>query len=128
MYYIFFLSINYKVVVHLSLSFSDLPLHTVGDKISIFFFSRRQIIGGTLGHEMILKVRVAGNDDPDYIEIELPGDSLSLEALILTAASELEIEAGQVERVRRMPNTRLRRDKEVARLPDYQEIELVIRQ
>ena len=92
------------------------------------FFYRRQIIGGTLGHEMILKVRVAGNDDPDYIEIELPGDSLSLEALILTAASELEIEAGQVERVRRMPNTRLRRDKEVARLPDYQEIELVIRQ
>merc|ERR1719154_256025 len=73
---------------------------------------RRQIIGGTLGHEMILKVRVAGNDDPDYIEIELPGASLSLEALILTAASELEVEAGQVERVRRMPNTRLRRDKE----------------
>ena len=35
---------------------------------------------------MILKVRVAGNDDPDYIEIELPGDSLSLEALILTAS------------------------------------------
>jgi len=89
---------------------------------------RRQIISGTMGHEMILKVRVAGNDDPDYIEIELPGDSLSLEALILTAASELEVEAGQVERVRRMPNTRLRRDKEVARLPDYQEIELVIRQ
>ena len=55
-------------------------------KICIFFSSRRQIIGGTLGHEMILKVRVAGNDDPDYIEIELPGDSLSLEALILTAS------------------------------------------
>ena len=39
---------------------------------------------------MILKVRVAGNDDPDYIEIELPGDSLSLEALILTASRYVE--------------------------------------
>ena len=83
---------------------------------------------GAMGHEMILKVRVAGSDDPDYIEIDLPGDSLTLESLVLTASTELEIEAGQVERVRRMPNTRLRRDKEVARLPDYQEIELVVRQ
>ena len=83
---------------------------------------------GAMGHEMILKVRVAGSDDPDYIEIELPGDSLTLESLVLTASTELEIEAGQVERVRRMPNTRLRRDKEVARLPDYEEIELVVRQ
>jgi len=88
---------------------------------------RRQVLG-TLGHEMILKVRVAGSEDPDYIEVELPGDSLTLESLILVASAELEVKAGAVERVRRMPNTRLRRDKEVARLPDYQEIELVLRQ
>ena len=37
---------------------------------------------GTLGHEMILKVRVAGSEDPDYIEVELPGDSLTLESVI----------------------------------------------
>ena len=83
---------------------------------------------GPLGHEMILKVRVAGSEDPDYIEVELPGDSLTLESLILVASAELEVKAGSVERVRRLPNTRLRRDKEVARLPDYQEIELVLRQ
>ena len=69
---------------------------------------------GTLGHEMILKVRVAGSEDPDYIEVELPGDSLTLESLILVASAELEVKAGAVERVRRMPNTRLRRDKEVS--------------
>lgn len=87
---------------------------------------RRQVLT-TLGHEMILKVRVADTEDPDYIEIELPGDSLTLDTLTLVAASELGVQTDQVDRVRRMPNTRLRRDKEVARLPDYQEIELVLR-
>ena len=77
---------------------------------------------------MILKVRVADSEDPDYIEIELPGDSLTLDTLTLVAATELGVTTDRVDRVRRMPNTRLRRDKEVARLPDYQEIELVIRQ
>jgi len=86
---------------------------------------RRQVLT-TLGHEMILKVRVAEHEDPDYIEIELPGDSLTMDTLMLVAASELGVDAGQVERLRRMPNTRLRRDKEVARLPDYTEIELVM--
>jgi len=86
---------------------------------------RRQIIP-TLGHEMILKVRLAGSEDPDYIEIELPGDSLTLDSLTLVASTELGVEASRVTRLRRMPNTRLRRDKEVSRLPDYQEIELVL--
>ena len=108
------------------------PLQRLGERYDPHYkcldcLFRRQMVGA-MGHEMILKVRVAGSDDPDYIEIELPGDSLTLESLVLTASTELEIEAGQVERVRRMPNTRLRRDKEVARLPDYQEIELVVRQ
>ena len=91
--------------------------------ISLLF--RRQIIP-TLGHEMILKVRLAGSEDPDYIEIELPGDSLTLDSLTLVASTELGVEASRVTRLRRMPNTRLRRDKEVSRLPDYQEIELVL--
>ena len=77
--------------------------------------------------ELVLKVRVAGSDDPDYIEVEMPGDSLTLEFLIVVAAEELGVETSQVERVRKMPNTRLRRDKEVGRLPDYQEVELVLK-
>merc|ERR1719411_1536993 len=77
--------------------------------------------------EKILKVRSAESEDPDYIEIEVPGGCLTLDNLILVAATELGLKAGLVERVRKMPNTRLRRDKEVARLEDYQEIELVSR-
>jgi len=77
--------------------------------------------------ELVLKVRVAGSEDPDYIEVEMPRDTLTLEFLIVVAAEELEVDTSQVERVRKMPNTRLRRDKEVGRLPDYQQLELVLK-
>lgn len=90
---------------------------------------RRQVapqVSGT-GQELILKVRVAEREDPDYIEVEMPGDSLTLEYLVVVAAEELGVETSQVERVRKMPNTRLRRDKEVARLSEYQEVELVMK-
>ena len=50
----------------------------------------------TFGHEMILKVRVSDSEDPDYIEIELPGDSLTLDTLILVAATELGVRTDQV--------------------------------
>jgi len=77
--------------------------------------------------EVILKVRIADSQDTDYLELELPRDALTLEYLTVAACEELGVEAGQVERVRKMPNTRLRRDREVARLGDYQEVELVLR-
>jgi len=77
--------------------------------------------------ELILKVRVADAEDPDYIEVEMPGDSLTLEYLAVVAAEELGVETSQVERIRKMPNTKLRRDKEVARMTDYQEVELVMK-
>ena len=74
-----------------------------------------------------MKVRVAGAEDPDYIEVEMPADSLTLEYLAVVAAEELGVETSQVERIRKMPNTKLRRDKEVARMTDYQEVELVMK-
>jgi len=79
------------------------------------------------GKELILKVRVANSSDPDFIEIELPGSALTLEYLTVVACEELDIQANQVSRVRKMPDTRLRRDKEVARLKDYQQVELVLK-
>ena len=99
--------------------------------ISIHYLdTRRQVapapVTGT-AQELILKVRVAGNEDPDFIEVEMPADSLTLEYLAVVAAEELGVETSQVERVRKMPNTRLRRDKEVARLTNYQEVELVMK-
>jgi len=89
---------------------------------------RRQVAQVTpQSQELILKVRVAGSEDPDYIEVEMPGESLTLEYLAVVAAEELGVEPSQVERIRKMPNTKLRRDKEVARMTDYQEVELVMK-
>jgi len=76
--------------------------------------------------DLILKVRTADRD-PDYIEIELAKDALTLEYLIVMGCEELGISADAVERVRKMPNTRLRRDLEVSRLKDFQEIEFVLK-
>jgi len=86
-----------------------------------------QVTGQAQAQELILKVRVAGSEDPDYIEVEMPGESLTLEYLAVVAAEELGVETSQVERIRKMPNTKLRRDKEVARMTDYQEVELVMK-
>jgi len=77
--------------------------------------------------EIILKVRVAGSQDSDYLEMELSRDALNLEYLTVALCEELGVDAALVERVRKMPNTRLRRDREVARLGDYQELEVVIK-
>jgi len=89
---------------------------------------RRQVAQVTpQAQELVLKVRVAGSEDPDYIEVEMPGESLTLEYLAVVAAEELGVEPSQVERIRKMPNTKLRRDKEVARMTDYQEVELVMK-
>ncbi|XP_023343823.1 ankyrin repeat domain-containing protein 40 [Eurytemora carolleeae] len=78
--------------------------------------------------ELILKVRTAGAREQDYIEIELARDALTLEYLIVMGCEELGIQSSEVEKLRKMPNTRLRRDKEVERLEDYQEIEFVLRE
>jgi len=78
--------------------------------------------------ELILKIRQAGTDgDQDFIEIELPRDALTLEYLTVMGCEELGLEPKSIDRVRKMPNTRLRRNKEVERLEDFQEIEFVVR-
>merc|ERR1711974_410011 len=83
-------------------------------------------VSAVVAKPVILKIRVAAGGDPDYVELELPREAMTLEYLTVAACEELGVEADQIERVRKMPNTRLRRDREVARLTDYQEVELVL--
>lgn len=77
--------------------------------------------------DLILKLRVANAVDPDFIEIDLPHSALTLEYLIVSGCEELGISANCVDRVRKLPNTRLRRDREVERLQDYQELEFILK-
>lgn len=101
---------------------SDLPArHVVQQATPV-----RRVVS-QVNKELILKIRVANRPDPDYIEIEMPIGGLTLENLTVTACTELGVQTSQVARVRKMPDTRLRRDKEVARLQDYQQVELVLK-
>ena len=43
-----------------------------------------------------LKIRVSGGADPDYVELELPREAMTLEYLTVAACEELGVEADQV--------------------------------
>ena len=73
----------------------------------------------------ILKIRKARDADQDFIEIDVPQSKLNFENLKEIMCQELEVNnSHRVERIRKLPNTRLRRDIEVARLDNYSELEL----
>ncbi|XP_015609945.1 ankyrin repeat domain-containing protein 40 [Cephus cinctus] len=82
--------------------------------------------GNSSQDELVLKVRIANTSDPDFIEIDLPKNNLTLESLLKISCEELAVDPGQVHKLRKLPNTKLRRDKDVERLENLQEIELVI--
>ncbi|KAF5270194.1 hypothetical protein FQR65_LT05674 [Abscondita terminalis] len=77
--------------------------------------------------DLVLKARIAGSNDPDYIEIEIPRWKLTYASLLHICCQELEIKETQVERIRKLPNTRLRKDSDVKRLIDFQCLEVVIK-
>ncbi|XP_072028827.1 ankyrin repeat domain-containing protein 40-like [Amphiura filiformis] len=76
--------------------------------------------------ELVLKVRIANAQDTDYIEIELDRLQLTFANLIHTCCQELQVESSSVLKISKLPNTILRKDKDVMRLVDFQELELVI--
>ncbi|NWI58561.1 ANR40 protein, partial [Calyptomena viridis] len=76
--------------------------------------------------ELVLKVRVQNLRDNDFIEIELDRQELTYQDLLRVSCCELGINPEQVEKIRKLPNTLVRKDKDVARLQDFQELELVL--
>ncbi|XP_017782733.1 PREDICTED: ankyrin repeat domain-containing protein 40-like [Nicrophorus vespilloides] len=77
--------------------------------------------------DLVLKVRVFGSSDPDFIEIEMPRWKLTYSTLLHICCEELEISETRVERIRKLPNTRLRKDNDVKRLTDFQCLEIVLK-
>lgn len=77
------------------------------------------------GDEVVLKARLADREDKDFIEIELEKSARRMENLIQLLSDELDIDKADVVKVRKLPNTILRKDKDVTRLVDFQEIEVV---
>ncbi|NXB69332.1 ANR40 protein, partial [Donacobius atricapilla] len=79
--------------------------------------------------ELVLKVRVQNLRGNDFIEIELDRQELTYQDLLRVSClscCELGVNPEQVEKIRKLPNTLLRKDKDVARLQDFQELELVL--
>jgi len=78
--------------------------------------------------ERVLKVRVANSGEKDFIEIDIPRQ-IAFDQLVALMRSELAVDAKAVVwKVRKLPNTIVRNDRDVQRLHDYQELELVIDQ
>ncbi|KAJ7989692.1 hypothetical protein DPEC_G00307170 [Dallia pectoralis] len=78
--------------------------------------------------ELVLKVRIQNPNarENDFIEVELDRQELTYRSLLRVCCRELDIGAEHVEKIRKLPNTMLRKDKDVARLQDFQELELVL--
>jgi hypothetical protein len=74
----------------------------------------------------VIKLRVANSEERDFIEVELDKNSLSFDRLLSVCCQELGVQKGQVFKVRKLPNTIVRKDKDVARLTDFQELEIVL--
>ena len=76
--------------------------------------------------ELILKVRIANSGENDFIEIDLDVNKLTYKSLLCVCSQELNIDSASIKKVRKLPNTIVRNDKDVQRLLQYQELEVFI--
>lgn len=76
------------------------------------------------GLTKILKLKVEG--ERDFIEADLPFEELNMNSLLSLVTSELRINQSFIKYLRKLPDTKLRRDIDVMRLNNYQEIEVVL--
>lgn len=82
----------------------------------------------TTTSSMIIRARVAGGDTSvvsDFVEVEVP--SLSYSSLLECCCEELEVPPEGVARIRKLPNVWIRKDKDVQRLTEGQELEVVLK-
>lgn len=76
--------------------------------------------------EIIVKIRKANYDDPDFIEVELNRKVLTYDELLNVCSRELKIDRDSITKIRKLPDTVVHRDKDVMRLQPYQELEVVL--
>ena len=70
-----------------------------------------------------------GHPDPDFIEVELPrGPGLDFELLLDILSEELGVPKNLISKVRKRPDTILRKDRDLMRLRDFEELEIVVSQ
>ena len=72
---------------------------------------------------ILVKVRISEGSDQDFIEVEVP--SLTYQSLLLSVCEELELAPSKVTKIRKLPNVLVRKDKDVQRLKEGQELEVI---
>lgn len=72
-----------------------------------------------------MKVRVSGSGESDFVEVELP--SLSYSSLLKSCCEELELVPHEVAKIRKLPNVWVRKDKDVQRMKEGQELEIIVK-
>jgi len=71
----------------------------------------------------------ADTEEKDFYEIDMTrGSTLTYDLLLSTVCDELNVERATVRKLRKLPDTVIRKDKDVARLKDFQELEVVLKQ
>ena len=76
--------------------------------------------------ELVLKVRLANSAEKDFIEVELEESNKTFSSLMNLMCAELGVDKNLVSKIRKLPDTIVRKDKDVGRLLDFQELELVL--
>ncbi|KOX68897.1 Ankyrin repeat domain-containing protein 40 [Melipona quadrifasciata] len=80
---------------------------------------------GLYQDELVLKIRIADAPDPDFIEIELQQNDLTYQALIRICCQELNVDPNQIIKLRKLPNTRLRKDEDIQRLQNLKLLQML---
>lgn len=76
--------------------------------------------------ELVIKIRKANTRDLDFIEVELNRKVLTYDELINVCSKELKLDRDSITKIRKLPDTVIRRDKDVQRLQPFQELEVVL--
>lgn len=72
-----------------------------------------------------MKIRVSDSGEVDFYEIELP--AITYDSLLKACAEELEVGLSQIAKIRKLPNILIRKDRDVQRLKEGQELEVVLK-
>ena len=73
---------------------------------------------------LIVKLRVCKSSDTDFIEAEV--SKLSYQALLEVCAEELEVDISSIIKIRKLPDILIRKDRDVQRMCNGQELEVVL--
>ena len=108
------------------------PLSKEGPPSGLFVTSTTSDNGKNLASEasttetspLILRVRISGNKESDFVEVEL--SSLTYSSLLESCCDELQVALQDVAKIRKLPNVLVRKDKDVQRLKEGQELEIIL--